>query len=493
MKEKIKIMTNLKIKTYKGLFWSFQEYLLRQSIQLIVQIFLARLLSPDFFGIISIALVFNILSQALIDGGFSQALIREKKVSKIDYSTIFFFNMFISIVIYLLIFLLSGIVANFYNEPQLELIIKIITITFVINSFGVVPRAIVQKKLNYKLQTRVTIISTFFAGITSILMAFNGFGIWSLVANTLIISIIDNTLIFLFVRWKPVMRFSMKSFNKYFNFGSKLMLSTIVSVIYNNFHQLIIGRIYSKEQLGYYSNAKKTRDLSIKSTMSPIGRVIYPIFSEANFNDNLLNTYNRTIKIISFVFFPLILSLYAISNELIIILFSDKWSESIPIFQLFCFAGFFYPISIIQGNILLVKGRSDLYLKLGLIKKGISILFVVLILFLELNIFFLISTMIVDGIIAYFMNSKAISQELNISNIKNHKLIIPSFISSSFMLLIVKFFEIYLNFNIFLNLIIKCILLFIFYMIFIIIIDREQVNFFIKELRELIKKISQKR
>ena len=251
-------MENLKQKTINGLVWSFIDGFASQGIQFLAGIILARMLSPREFGLIGMLGIFIAISQSFIDSGFSNALIRKKNCTSNDYSTVFYFNILVSLFFFILLYLCADIISEFFKEPQLKILVQIISISLVLNSISIIHRTILTKELNFKLQTHISIIASLLSGIISIWMAYNGFGVWSLVALTMSRFAITSLLFWLKVQWKPSLVFSEKSFKELFSFGSKLLLSGLIDTLYRNIYFVVIGKYFSAIQLGYYTSPDQT-------------------------------------------------------------------------------------------------------------------------------------------------------------------------------------------------------------------------------------------
>ena len=424
-------MSPLKNKTIKGMFWSFSEIISSQGINFLVQIVLARLLVPEDFGLIGMMTIFIAVSQSLIDSGFTSALIREKNPSQSDYSTVFYFNLVTSVLIYITLFFSSGLISNFYNEPRLENIIKILSIVIIINSFGLIQRTILTKEVDFKTQTRITLVSSILSGIGAVLLAFLGFGVWALVFRNLIMQFIQALLLTLHNKWRPKLEFNIDSFKRLFGFGWKLLISGLLNTVYDNIYYLIIGRYFSTTSLGYFTNAKKLNDISSRTISQAVQKVSYPVLSEIQDDENLLrNGFKKIIKASTFINFPLMIGLASIADPLIKVVFGEKWIPSIPYFQILCFAGMFYALHAINLNILQVKGRSDLFLKLEIIKKIIGALSIVFVMFFGLGILGLLWAMVFTNLIGFFINSYYSKELINYSSFQQIKDIVPIFFSA---------------------------------------------------------------
>ncbi|MBA2860457.1 lipopolysaccharide biosynthesis protein [Methanococcus maripaludis] len=423
--------TNLKKKTISGLFWSFANVVANQGIQFIIQIFLARLLLPSDFGIIGMITVFIAVSQSIVDSGFSNALIREKNSTQEDYSTVFYFNLVMSLFLYILLYVLAVPISDFFNEPKIVSILRVLSLVIIINSFGLIQRTILTKQINFKIQTKISVISSILSGIVAVFFAYSGFGIWSLVIGTLGLNFIQSLLLCLSNRWIPSLTFSMDSFKRLFGFGSKLLVSGLIDTIYKNIYYVIIGRFFSASELGYYTNAQKFRDGVSQSLTISIQKVSYPVLSSISDNEELLRSmYQKIIKNTVFVTFPLMTGLLVIADPLIPLLFGEKWVPSIPYFQVLCLSGMLYPLHAINLNMLQVKGRSDLFLHLEIIKKIIGLTSIFLVLFFKLGIMGLLWALVVVSVISYFMNSYYSGKLIKYSSSMQIRDIFPVFLIS---------------------------------------------------------------
>lgn len=433
---------SLKKKTISGLFWSFSDLLSNQGIRFIIQIVLARLLLPEDFGIIGMITIFIAVSQSIIDSGFSNALIREKNSSQEDYSTVFYFNLFMAAILYIILFFSAHTISIFFNEPKLVSIIRVLALVLIINSFGLIQKTILIKNIDFKSQTKVNVISSIISGIIAILLAYLGFGVWSLVIQTLLMQFIQSLLLSLSNRWIPSLVFSTDSFRRLFGFGWKLLVSGLINTLYNNLYFLIIGKAFLKVDLGYYTNAQKLRDVASQSITTSVQKVGYPVLSSIKEDeDRLRESYKKIIKTSVYITFPLMIGLAAVANSLIRLIFGLKWINSIEYFQVLCLSGMLYPLHAINLNILQVKGRSDLFLGLEIFKKIIGLLSIVMVLFLKLGIMGLIWALVVTSFVGYFLNSYYSAELLNYSTLQQIKDITPAFIASIIMGLVIYFSE----------------------------------------------------
>lgn len=425
---------SLKGKTLKGLFWSFTDTLSTHGIQFFVQIILARLLLPEHFGAIGIILIFIAISNTIINSGFSEALIRDQHTSQIDYSTAFYFNVIMSVVMYLLLFLSAYPISIFFKEPQLIIILRVLSIAVIINALGMVQRVILEKKVDFKTITKVNVISVIVAGIITIVAAFMGYGVWSLVINSIVMQFTETFCLWVFNKWIPSLRFSIYSFIKFYRFGYKLLLSGLIDTLYNNIYYIIIGRFYSTIQLGYYTNAVRFSDLASQIITTSLQRVSYPILSSIrNDTARLKAWFKKLIKISAFINFPIMVGLAAIANPLFSFLFGEKWLPAVGYFQLLCIAGMLYPLHAINLNILQVKGRTDLFLKIEVYKKISLTILIILSLFLGLGIIGIIGSAVLNSFLSLFINTYYSAKEIGYSTRQQIKDILPIFLISTLM------------------------------------------------------------
>lgn len=430
----------LKNKTVTGIMWSFIDLMANQGIQFIIMIILARLLAPENFGLLGMVIIFISLSQTLIDSGFSQALIREKNVKRIDYSTVFIFNMLFSIIIFILIYCLAPFVSDFYNEPKLTSILRVISLIVFFQALSIIPRTILTKQMDFKSQTKVSLVSSITSGLLAIILAATGFGIWALVIRIVSQKILETIMLIYINKWRPVFEFSRKSFTKYFGFGWKLLLSSLIDTTYNNIYYVIIGRIYTTRELGFYTNARQIRDAVNQGITKSIQRVTYPVMSSIRTEEERLKYgFKKIIKVTAFLFFPIMLGLAAISEQLLVMLMGEKWLPAVEYFQLLCIAAILFPMHAINLNILKVKGRSDLFLKLEVIKKVMTTIALIITIILDLGVSSFIVTAIITSHLGLFINTYYSGKLINYGSIEQVKDLLPAYILSFFMGILVFF------------------------------------------------------
>lgn len=335
---------------------------------------------------------------------------------------------------YIILFFSAGTISRFFKEPQLVTIIRVLAIVLVIDSFGLIQRTMLIRSINFKTQTQISILSSIISGIIAVAVAYMGLGVWSLVIKTLSMQFVQSILLCLYNRWIPSLVFKIDSFKSLFGFGWKLLVSGLIDTLYNNLYYLIIGKMFSAVELGYYTNAQKLRDTASQSVSVPVQKVSYPILSSIKEEEDKLRiTYKRIIKASVFIIFPLMTGLAVIADPLIKIIFGQKWINSIIPFQILCLAGMLFPLHAINLDILKVKGRSDLFLGLEIVKKAIGVAAIAIVLFFDLGIMGLLWSIVFMSVIAYFLNSYFSEKLLSYSTKAQIKDILPAFIISIIM------------------------------------------------------------
>lgn len=365
---------SLKQKTFKGVIWSAVERFSTQGVQFLFGILLARLLTPNDYGMIAMLTIFMAVSQTFIDSGFGNALIRKPDRNENDKATVFFFNIFMAAACYAVIFLAAPYVARFYNMPQLADILRILAINLIIQAFGSIQRLNLTIDLNFKMLAKISFSGAVVGGTAGLICAYNGLGVWSLVVQQMTTTSSRVVLFWILVRWRPKSFFNKTSFKSMFGFGSKLLASGLLNTLYDNIYDLIIGKVFSAATLGNYSRASHFANFPSSNITGIFQRVTFPVLSKIQDNpEKLRKGYLKFLNMATLVIFPLMIGLAALAKPFILLALSDKWVDAILILQLICIAQMWYPVHAINLNILQVMGRSDLFLKLEIIKKIISI------------------------------------------------------------------------------------------------------------------------
>lgn len=420
---------SLKKKTIGGLLWSFGDLMGNQGIQFIIQIILARMLLPEHFGLIGMILVFIAISNSIVDSGFTQALIREQNATQTDYSTVFYFNLVVSVIIYFVLYISAPAISNFFSQPELVPILRVLSLGIIIKSFEIIPKAMFTKEVDFKTQATVNMTASITSGIAAIVLALTGFGVWSLVIRTLVMNIIQSLLLSISRKWLPSLTFSITSFKRLFGFGWKLLVSGLIDTIYNNIFFIIIGKQYSARALGFYTNASKFNDLAAQNLTATIQRVTYPVLSSIqDQQERLKQSFKKVIKLSAFIIFPIMVGLAAIGEPLVLFVFGDQWGEMIPYFQLLCLGGMLYPLHALNLNILQVKGRSDIFLYLEIVKSIVPTVLIFLVIWLELGVLGLVGVVVADSYIALFINIYFSGREISYSVKEQLKDILPIYL-----------------------------------------------------------------
>lgn len=369
---------SLKTKTKKGLYWSAASNFANQGMRFVFGLILARLLTPDAYGVIGMLGVFMCVIQVFIDCGFSQALIAKQDRTQTDFSTEFFFNIGVGIVGYIILFVAAPFIADFYNMEILSPVLRVIGLGVVINSLCVVQTAQFSIRLDFKTPAKIGISTNLFSGIVGIIMAYFGWGVWALVFQQVFSGLLNGVLVWIFAGWRPTLEFSKDSFKYLWNYGSKVLASSLIQQVYDNLYPLVIGKFFSARQLGLYSRAQGFASLPSSNISGILGGVTFPILSKIN-NDppRVIEIYRRMIKTAAFIIFPLMLGLLAVANPLVKVILNQQWYGCIIILQLLCCALLWQPISYINLSILKVLGRTDIILKLEIIKRIVGILSIV--------------------------------------------------------------------------------------------------------------------
>jgi teichuronic acid exporter len=361
--------SELKHKAVRGFFWGSMESLLSQGMGIIFGIFLARLLSPGEFGLLGMITIFISVAQVFVDSGLSQSLIRKQACNTSDYSTVFWVNIAVGLISYGLIWMAAPMIARFYDKPELVSLTRVTSLAILIGSVTLIQQTILTKELDFKTLTKSSATGTLVSGVISIILAIMGYGVWSLVWRTIINQAVRSAVLWNRNKWWPEFSWSKEILKNHFAFGSNILVISIVAALYKNFYNLIIGKNYSEEILGYYTNADQY-SLMPSSTISSItNKVSYPVLSEMqNDNERLKSSIHKMITIVMYISFVIMFGLAAIARPLFIIVLGEKWLPSVVIFQALCIAYAISPMHVINQNIMKIKGRSDLFLKTEIIK-----------------------------------------------------------------------------------------------------------------------------
>ena len=432
---------SIKAQALSGVFWSSMQQFGTQSISFVVSLILARLLLPSEFGLLAMMGLFVGIGTILVDSGLSQSIIRTTNPTQEEFSTIFFFNLFGSLIIYLIVFFTAPLIADFYNQNILTSLIRWYCIIFIINAFSNIQHTRLSKKMDFKTEIKIAIPSLILSSFVGISMAFLGYGVWSLVVSAIVQSFVSSVQLWFWSKWQPSFVFDFQLFKKHFNFGYKLTISGILDTVFSNIYYIIIGRLFPPAQLGFYNRADSLKQFPVSNISAIINKITFPLFSLIQNDDlKLKNIYKRIMQIVIFFVAPTLIFMAVLGEPLFRFLFTEKWLPAVPYFQILCFNGILYPIHSYNLNILKVKGRSDLFLKLEIIKK---ILLVVIIAFaFQFGIYGLLISSVIFSILAFFINTHYTNKYINYSSWMQIKDLFPIII----LALISGFFVFSLNY-----------------------------------------------
>ena len=390
---------------------------------------MARILTPEDYGLVGMLAIFIAVSQSLIDSGFSQALIRKQDRSEIDNSTVFYFNIGVGAILYLILFFSAPLIASFYNEPQLVPITRIIGLSLVFNSLVVVQRALLTINLDFKTQAKASFVGVIISGSLGITMAYTGFGVWAIVWQQISNLAVVTVLLWILSRWKPIWAYSWKSFRELFSFGSKLLASGLLDTIFRNLYLIVIGKFFKASDLGYYTRAHQFTDFASSNITGIIQRVTYPVLCTIQNDDaRLSDVYRRLLRTSAFIIFPLMTGMAAVAKSMVISFLTEKWLFSAVLIQILCFSQMWYPVHAINLNLLQVKGRSDLFLKLEIIKKALTV--IVLCITLPMGLIPLCIGTIFSSIIALIINTHYTGKLIHLGFFKQMKDLLPTLLLS---------------------------------------------------------------
>jgi teichuronic acid exporter len=395
---------SLKHKTINAISWSFVETIGLQLIQFIISIILARLLFPEQFGLIGMLTIFMAIAETFLNSGFGSALIQKRNPSQIDICSVFYFNIIIGIFMVALMFVTAPWIAAFYKQQMLSPLLRALSLIILINSFGLIQITIITKNINFKILTKVNIISTLFSGLIGVILAVNDYGVWSLAIQQITRSFLSTILLWILNSWRPTMDFSFKALKDMFRFGSRMLASGLLYQTFENIYLLIIGKLFSAADLGYFTRAQTLQQLPSNTLAVMVARVTFPVFSTIqDDHERLKKGMKKALTSLALINFPIMIGLSLISRPLIIILFTDKWIESVPYIQLLCFLGLLLPMHVLNLDVLQALGKSNLFLRLEVIKKVLIVLNIIIT--WRWGISAMIYGMIVTSVISYYLNS----------------------------------------------------------------------------------------
>lgn len=416
---------SLRNKTIKGVGWSAADAFLGQGITFVVGIVLARLLSPEEYGMIGICLIFTTILNGIVDSGFSNAIIRKKEATNEDYNTMFITNMVVSVVLYALLYFSAPLISSFF-QMELTSIVRVIGLVLIINGLSLTQQTNLTKKIDFKTKTKASIVSAIISGAIGIGMAYAGFGVWALVAQLLSKQIVYTICLWILNRWWPNFHFSIDSFKYMWGFGWKLLVGGLLDNIWNQMYQVVVGKFYSPATLGQYTRGYQYANIFSANITSIVQRVTYPVLAEVqDKKERMLAAYRKVIKTTMFVTCVCMISLGAVAEPLIYCLIGEKWHQAATFLPLICISMSLYPLHAINLNMLQVQGRSDIFLYLEIVKKIIAIGPLCIGIFYD--IYWMLIGSIITGFICFFLNSYYTGKKLGYSSWKQLKDVAPSY------------------------------------------------------------------
>lgn len=399
------VSESLKKKTVRGTFWSAVDNIANQGVTFLVGLVLARLLTPHEYGLIGYIMILVAVFNSIVDSGFSNALIRKKDAGQTDYSTAFIFNLAVSLVMVAAMVLVAVPFSRFFKEPQLVPLVRVMSVIVVINALALIQRTRLVKSVDFKTQTKASLISSVTSGAVGLAMAFGGLGVWSLVGQQISRQLINTVCLWTLNRWTPSWRFSWSSFRELFGFGWKLLVSGLIDTVWKEIYQLVIGKFYSTSTLGQYTRGKQFSDIFSSNMTSIVQRVSYPVLSSIqDERERMREGYRKIIRTTMLASFVLLFGLSAVAESLLTVLIGPRWLEAAHYLQIICFAASLYPLHAINLNMLQVQGRSDLFLKLEIVKKIIAVGPLLLGIFIGID--WMLWGSLATSIIAYFLNAR---------------------------------------------------------------------------------------
>ncbi len=463
---------NLKKETVKGVAWSAVERFSTGGVIFLANIILARLLSPKDFGLLAVISIFVQIAQTFIDSGFSNALIQKKDRNQTDYSTVFFFNLAISIGLYTILFFCSPLIARFFDNAQLTSLTRVVGLNFVIGALVSVHRTRLTVELQFKRQSIITLVSSVCAAMISIYFAYRGIGVWALVLLTLTNISMQTILFYATIKWHPSFIFSRKAFKSLFVYSSKLLGASLIHLLYRNIYPVVIGKKFSATDLGYFNRADTLAMYPPQIIGQVISRVAFPIFSRIqDDNSRLRSAYSKYIVFSSLIIFPIMIGMIVLAKPLTILVLTNKWLMMVPMLQILCIDWMTDHLSSINLNVLYVKGRSDLALKLEIIKKTLAI--IIFFISLYWGIIGVCVGRVVYGLLAVYMNSFYTSKLISITLWQQIKDILKPLLCASIMGLIVFAVSYFLHMEILIHTIIAICIGIISYPLIVYIVDKD--------------------
>lgn len=431
---------SLKDKTVNGTFWSGIDAFLSQGVTFLVGLVLARILSPEEYGLIGIVTIFTSVLLGIVDSGFSNAIIRKQDAKDEDFNTLFLFNMAISIALFTLLFFSAPWIASFFDRPQLIPLVRVMGLLLILQALSIVQYTILSRRIDFKTKTKANVIAAVSSGLIGIGMAFAGCGVWSLVGQQLSRQLIYSVCLWIYNKWRPKLRVSAESLRYMWGFGWKLLISGLIYNIWNQLYQVVVGKFYSPATLGQYSRSKEYASIFSSGITTIVQRVSFPVLAQVQDNkERMINGYRRIIKDTMFITAVILIPMGAVAEPLIYCLIGPKWYEASTYLPLICISMSLYPLHAINLNMLQVQGRTDIYLYLEIVKRVVSV--GPLFLGIFINIYWMLVGSIAAGIISFFLNTYYTGKKLGYSSWMQLKDIAPSYGVALFVAVAVYFLK----------------------------------------------------
>ncbi len=363
-------MENLKEKGITAFLWDFGGKFANLGVKFVISIFLTRLLDPEEFGLIAMVTVIVSLASVFSNVGLSASLIQRKRLLPVHYNSVFYFNFLVSVLLTVLLFLSAPLVATFYNRPELIAITQVLSVVFIINGATTIQITILKKLLKNEFLTKAQFISAIISGVTGILLAYMGYGVWALVVQSILSSLINSIMLWFFSGWRPQLNFSLKALRQLWGYGFNLFLSGLLNTFFTQLEVLFIGKLFTPALLGFYQRAKSLNQLVVTFSSGSLMSIFFPVLSSVQHdNKRYTNIVEKTYKLINWIIFLIIGLLFLTSRDIIVILFTEKWLPSLPIFRVLLLGAFIYPLSAVLVNVIAGKGNSKAFFRLEVIKK----------------------------------------------------------------------------------------------------------------------------
>lgn len=440
----------------KNFIWRFAERCGAQAVTLIVSIVLARILTPDDFGTVSLVMVFTTIMQVFVDSGLGTALIQKKDADDLDFSSVFYFNFAVCIILYIGMFVAAPYIAVFYNDASLTAVIRVTSLTIVISGVKGIQQSYVSRNMLFKRFFFATLGGTIFSAFLGIGMAYAGCGVWSIVAQQLSNTVIDTLILWVTVKWRPKKMFSWKRLRGLLSYGWKLLASSLLDTVYNNLRNLIIGKFYTSADLAYYNQGDKFPKVIVTNINTSIDSVLLPSMAgEQEHRERVKQMTRRAIKTSTYIMAPLMMGVLFCAKIVVKLLLTDKWLPSVPYLQIFCFTYMLWPIHTANLNAIKAVGRSDLFLKLEVIKKIVGM--ILLLLTMKISVMAMAYSLIVSGLLGQFINAWPNRKLLDYSYFEQIRDVIPS-VSIALIMGIIVYFVGFLPLPTFIVLIIQIII-----------------------------------